>query len=108
MKVKMIKVKTPSIPSRTAASQFIDKHGYDMEWLPLQGLFYIHDVEKNVGVHVVHLDEVTNFQLQLDDPAAFMRELRASPLADMFACSVTSQGDVKVKAKPQRAAAPPA
>lgn len=105
MKVRMIKVKTPSIPSRTAAAQFIDKHGYDMEWVPVQGLYYIHDTEKNVGVHTVSASEVTNAQLDVEDPAAFMRALRSSPLADLFACAVTSQGDFRVKAPKKKSEA---
>jgi hypothetical protein len=103
MKVSMIKVKTPSIPSRTAAAQFIDVHGYDIEWVPLQQLFYIHDLEKN-HLHAVHMAEVTNFKLDVADPAAFLKELRSGPLSDLFAASITSQGDVRIKAKPSKKA----
>jgi hypothetical protein len=75
MKVRNIKVKTPSIPSRTAACQFIDTHGYDMEWVPEQQLFYVHDVQKN-NLHVIHMDEVTNFALDVAEPHEFMAKLR--------------------------------
>lgn len=75
MRVNNIKVKTASIPSRTAACQFVDKHGYDMEWVPEQGLFYVHDTEKD-RLHVIDRDEVTNFSLDTE-PAAFMVQLRA-------------------------------
>lgn len=77
MKVANIKVKTPSIPSRTAANQFIDQHGYDMEWQPALGLFYVHDVQKD-KLHVIAMSEVTNFTLAIDEPATFMKKLRAA------------------------------
>lgn len=68
-------MKTPSIPSRTAACQFIDQHGYDMEWVPELELFYVHDTQKE-KLHVIHMDEVTNFTLAVADPGAFMASLR--------------------------------
>lgn len=75
MRVSNLKVKTPSIPSRTAANQFIDQHGYDMEWQPALGLFYIHDIPKD-KLHVVNMSEVTNFALAVESPADFMSQLR--------------------------------
>jgi len=75
MRVSNLKVRTPSIPSRTAANQFIDQHGYDIEWQPSLGLFYIHDIPKD-KLHVVHMDEVMNFALAVESPADFMKQLR--------------------------------
>ena len=75
MKVSNLKVKTPSIPSRTAANQFIDQHGYDIEWQPSLGLFYIHDLPKD-KLHVVNMSEVTNFALAVESPTEFMKQLR--------------------------------
>lgn len=76
MRVTNIKVKTPSIPSRTAANQFIDEHGYDMEWQPALGIFYVHDVQKN-KLHCIAMSEVTNFTLATESPGDFMARLRS-------------------------------
>lgn len=75
MRVKNLKVKTPSIPSRTAANQFIDVHGYDMEWAPELAIFFVHDTQK-ANLHGIHMDEVTNFSLDVE-PVDFMKTLRA-------------------------------
>lgn len=80
MKISNLKVKTPSIPSRTAANQFIDQHGYDIEWVPQQGLFYVHDQEKD-KLHVIAISEVTNFAIATSSPAEFMKALRAKTSA---------------------------
>ncbi len=80
MKISNLKVKTPSIPSRTAANQFIDQHGYDIEWVPQQGLFYVHDQEKD-KLHVIAISEVTNFAIATSSPSDFMKALRAKAVA---------------------------
>lgn len=83
MKISNIKVKTPSIPSRTAANQFIDEHGYDMEFWLANKLFFIHDTQKN-KLHGITIGEVTNFTVDTAEPAAFMAKIRAKLTANEF------------------------
>lgn len=87
MKISNLKVKTPSIPSRTAANQFIDQHGYDMEWVPQLGLFYLHDEQKD-KLHCIAISEVTNFTIATATPADFMKALRAKTSAAPAAVAV--------------------
>lgn len=93
MKISNLKVKTPAIPSRTAANQFIDQHGYDMEWVPQQGLFYVHDQEKD-KLHVIAISEVTNFAIATSSPSDFMKALRAKAAP---AVAVTTEAPSKPK-----------
>ncbi len=95
MKVTNIKVKTASIPSRTAACQFLEREGYDMEWVPEQTLFYIHDVQKN-QLHGIYSAEVTNFTLGVD-PSAFMTALRKT----LGTVGSQLHGAIEAKAKPK-------
>lgn len=75
MDITNLKVKTPSIPSRTAANQFIDQHGYDMLYDKYERMYYVHDVEKD-KLHGIPATEHTNSSVKAKSPAEFMAQKR--------------------------------
>lgn len=75
MDITNIKVKTPSIPSRSAANQFIDQHGYDMLFDAYEGIYYVHDVEKD-KLHRIPTAEITNCSMSSKSATEFMASKR--------------------------------
>lgn len=89
MKVANVKVRTPSIPSRTAANQFIDQHGYDMEWVEEWDRYIVVDVEKN-KLHFISGLEVTNHTAaDIPDAVAWLADFRTKRAALRDASFIT-------------------
>ena len=74
MKIDNLKITNNNLSVRMAPAQFIAKFGYDIEWVPQQKLFYVHDTERD-QMFVIPAGETQNWVPKCK-PALFMEALR--------------------------------